>query len=85
MYREFKTIKEIYVDDGQKIHCLQAEVSLEKEMAIYGADADGRRGEAREEITDFKIEGIWDLESGDEVTDQFKDSLAFQKALDAKL
>jgi hypothetical protein len=47
-------------------------VAVELERGLYGADADGNRGEYRNFMVGYAVDQIFDLETGHDVTEQFK-------------
>ena len=67
-------------------------VNLQAEIEIffardtnYGADADGRRGIDARFIEDFKINGVWDLETGNDVTEAYSRNPVFLNAVERKI
>lgn len=81
-WTEFKTLT---IDEDFTDGPLLVEVRLSKERALYGADADGRRGEVRDFIEDVNIEAVYDLETGADVTDKWKGRGDLEHAIRATL
>lgn len=71
-WTEFRTVRDIEIEKAGRVRFLTAEVSVTLERVPYGSDADGRRGIVRDEITDWTYESIFDLETGNDVTDEFE-------------
>lgn len=77
-WKEHKTIRGIEIEEegNDQMLLLQAEVEVTmcRDMN-YGADADGNRGMRQDFIDGWEIESIFDLDSGEDVTENFKDNL----------
>ena len=80
-WREFRTVKDLCFDG----RTLQAEVWLDLEMGVYGADADGRRGEKTNFVNSWGYEGIWDLDTGEDLTLEFKSNPIFNSTVLRKI
>lgn len=81
-WTETKPIKE--VEACGRFFFVEVELTLSRDMA-YGADADGNRGVMRETIEDWKIDAIFDLETGMDVTDEWKENEELKRQLAEKM
>lgn len=77
-YQQYRTLT---VDDPKFPGPLHVEVLITMERALYGTDADGRRGQWRDDVIDFAVESVYDLETGNEVTAQYEDSAELFRAI----
>jgi hypothetical protein len=72
---EFQKYKTVNIDAPEFDGPLQVEALLTFERALYGVDADGRRGEWKDYLTYVEIESVYDLETGRDITGAMNDKM----------
>lgn len=85
-WTEYRTIKDIQIEVNGVTRNLEVEVKIDLVRdCSYGADADGNRGVKVSVIDDWNIEAIFDLDSGENVTQELEANVELYVTVENKL
>lgn len=82
-WTQLHTFKDVEVTFGDEVELLLIEIEATYSRGWYGGD--GHLGEMQTNIEGWKVEAIWDVDTGADVTDMYKDKPEIEKAIEQEI